>query len=124
MRITRKVNAADRVIIVAVSGEIGDQDLLSVADELEIDRAVRSDYSLLIDLRQADGRNVTRNGVRALAARGSVLSPESRRAVVVPTSLGFGMARMYEMLRGQSEGSWDVFRDFEEAERWVKTGVR
>lgn len=124
MRITRKVNAADRVVIIALSGDIGDQDLLSVANELENDPEVRSDYSLLIDLRQADGRNVTRNGVRALAARDRVLSPKSRRGVLVLTSLGFGMARMYEMLRGEDEVSWEVFRDFDEAERWVTTGVR
>jgi hypothetical protein len=32
------------------------------------------------------------------------------------------MARMYEMLRGDSGGATRVFRSYEEAEIWVRTG--
>jgi hypothetical protein len=49
-----------------------------------------------------------------------VLSPESRRAVVVPTVLGYGMARMYELFRG--EGAARVFKDYDKARQWIETG--
>ena len=62
---------------------------------------------------------VTTDGVRALVAEPLVLAPDSRRAVVVPSDLGFGMARMYEMLREDRGGVTRAFRDFDEARRWV-----
>ena len=83
---------------------------------------VQPDFSLLIDLRQADGRSVTREGVRALAAHPLVLSPTSPRAVVVPTDLGFGMARMYELRAEPRGGTVRVFRDYDEAQHWLSNG--
>lgn len=123
MPVDRRVDLEARVVVLEVDGELSDQDLLGLADALAKTPGLEADFSLLIDLRQADGRSVTSDGVRALAARPMVLSPDSRRAVVVPSDLGFGMARMYEMLRTQRGGATRVFRDFDEARRWVETGV-
>jgi hypothetical protein len=122
MEIERQIDVVARVIILKVNGSLGDQELLSLYGELENAPEVGSDFSLLIDLRQANGQNVTSAGVRALAARPLVLSSASRRAVVVPSDLGFGMARMYEMLReARGGGATLVFRDYDEAWRWVKS---
>jgi hypothetical protein len=38
---------------------------------------------------------------------------------VVPSDLGFGMGRMYQMLREGQGGQINVFRDIDEARRWV-----
>ena len=121
MRLERKTDATARLVVLEVSGDLGDEDLLSLAEELEKASEVGSDFSLLIDLRQANGEQVTSAGARALAARPLVLAPECRRAVVVQSDLGFGMARMYEVLR-EERCAPRVFRDYDEAERWVKTG--
>jgi hypothetical protein len=123
MQIERKTDAAARVVVLRVSGTLGDRELASLADELANAGDVGTDFSFLIDLRQADGRNVTSAGVKALAGRPLVLSPESRRAVVVPSALGFGMARMYELLRQNRGGATRAFRDYDEAQRWVETGM-
>jgi hypothetical protein len=123
MHVERKVDPQARVVVLAVSGELGDRELLSLADALERDPEVGSDFSLLMDLRRASGQNVTSAGVRALAARPLVLSPTSRRAVVVPSDLGYGMARMYEMLSDRRGGATRVFRDYGDARRWVETGA-
>jgi hypothetical protein len=122
MRIERKIDAAARVVILEVSGDLGDPELLGLAEELEKAPEVEADFSLLMDLREASGKNVTSAGVRALAARPLVLSAASRRAVVVPSELGFGMTRMYEMLREERGGAPRVFRDYDAARRWVETG--
>ena len=122
MQIEWRVDAAARLVTLEVSGSLGDQDLLSLADELEKAPDVKTDFALLIDLRQADGTSVTSAGVRALVARPMVLSRASRRAVVVPSDLGFGMARMYEMLREDRGGATRAFRDYDEARRWVSSG--
>ena len=119
MRTERQIDAAARVVVLEVSGDLGDRDLLSLADELEKAPEVEADFSLLIDLRLANGRQVTTAGARALAARPLVLSRASRRAVVVPSEFGFGMARMYEMLSEGRGGGARVFRDYDEAHLWV-----
>jgi hypothetical protein len=119
MRIDREIDRTSRVVILGVRGELDDAGLLALAADLRDHPDVKADFALLIDLREASGRAVTADGVRALVAQPLVLSPESRRAVVVPTHLGFGMARMYEMLREHGGGATRAFRDFDEARRWV-----
>jgi hypothetical protein len=123
MRVDRKVDAEERVVTLTVSGEIGDPDLLELALGVENDPEVKPDFSLLVDLRDADGRDVTGAGVRELAKRPFALSPASRRGIVVPSELSFGMARVYEALREAQGGAIRVFRDYEEAVRWVTTGA-
>jgi hypothetical protein len=115
-----KVDAAARVVLLTVSGLLGDAELMALSDVLAKNPEVTPDFSILIDLRQADGKTVTSAGVRALSTQPMVLSPASRRAVVVPSDLGFGMARMYEMLREGRGGGMRVFRDYDEARRWVE----
>jgi len=119
MRVSREVDGRNRVVTLGVSGELDDDGLLALAAELQKDPEVTPDFALLIDLRAASGLAVTGHGVRALVAQPLVLSLASRRAVVVPSDLGFGMARMYEMLREDHGGGTRAFRDFDEAQRWV-----
>jgi hypothetical protein len=123
MQIERTIDSEARVVVLKVIGDLGDQQLIDLASELEKAPEVPSDFSLLIDLREANGRAVTSAGVQALARRPLVLSQASRRAVVVPSDLGFGMARMYEMLSERRGGAARVFRDYAQAQRWVEFGV-
>ena len=119
MEVERTTDAAARVVILTVRGVLGDAGLLRLASELAQAPDVDADFSILIDLRQADGKTVTGKGVRALASQPLTLSVRSRRAIVVPSDLGFGMARMYELLREGKSGPTQVFRDYDEARRWV-----
>jgi hypothetical protein len=123
MKVERAVDPEARIVTVKVDGELDDAGLLRLADELEGDPEVQADFSLLVDLRQAIGRKVTSAGVQTLASRALVLSRESRRAVIVPTNLGFGMARMYEMLSERRGGGARVFRSESDALRWLEFGV-
>jgi len=119
MATTYEINAERGVIVVTVTGDLTDEGLFDMHRRLAEDPAVRRDFALLFDLREAHGESVTTDGVRALAGLPLVLSPESRRAVVVPTDLGFGMARVYGMRREAKGSKVEVFRDFAEACRWI-----
>ncbi len=120
MLVDREIDASDRVVTLAVSGDLNDEGLLSLAAELRTAPEVEPDFGLLIDLRRAVGRDVTAKGVHDLARQPLVLSPDSRRAVVVPSDFGFGMARMYQSLRDlQRAGYIRLFRGLDEARRWV-----
>ena len=122
MQVDRMIDSAARVVTLTVSGNLDDAELLGLADKLAETPGLEPDFSLLIDLRQAQGQDVTSAGVYRLVERSLVLSPASRRAVVVPSNLGFGMARMYELLR-TNRGAPRVFRDYDQALRWVTTGT-
>jgi hypothetical protein len=121
MQVERRIDSAARVVTLTVSGNLDDAGLLELADELSVAPELEPDFSLLIDLRLAKGQDVTSAGVYRLVERSLVLSAASRRAVVVPSNLGFGMARMYELLRDGRGGSPRVFRDYDEALCWVTT---
>jgi hypothetical protein len=119
MASTYEVDPARHIAIVAMTGEITDADLLEIHDYLRSDKTLQPDFALLIDLREANGTKITSAGVRSLANLPLVLSPESRRAVVVPSSLGLGMVRAYGLWRGGEDGSIRAFRDFDEARDWL-----
>jgi hypothetical protein len=119
MPTTYEINAARGIVIVTVTGELTDESLFEMHRHLAGDLAVKPSFAVLYDLRQANGSSVTTDGVRALSDLPLVLSPASRRAVVVPGDLGFGMARMYAMRRGTKGGAVEVFRDFAEASHWI-----
>ena len=118
MLVDSEVDANDRVVTLVVSGEVSDEGLLSLPAKLRTAPEVEPGFGLLIDLRNAVGRDLTPKGVHDLAELPLVLSPDSRRAVVVPSDFGFGMARMYQALRDGS-GDMRVSRNLDEARRWV-----
>lgn len=120
MTIDHEIDHTHRTILITISGEMSDQELLGVADVVERLPGISPDFSILFDLRSATGEKVSSEGVRVAASRPLVLSPESRRGIVVPSLLGFGMARMYQLFRGES--STRVFMDYDKARRWVETG--
>jgi hypothetical protein len=124
MQVERTIDQTARVVILTVIGDLDDRELLGLANQLEDAPDLDTDFSLLIDLRQAQGQKVTSAGVYRLVERSLVMSPTSRRAVVVPSDLGFGMTRMYEMLRTDRGGAPRAFRDYDEARRWVTSSPR
>ena len=121
MTIDHEIDHTHRTIRVTISGEMTDHELLGVADLIEKMPGISPDFSILFDLRSATGQKVTSEGVRVAAGRPLILSPESRRGIVVPSMLGFGMARMYQLFRG--ENSTRVFMDYDKARRWVESGA-
>ena len=53
-------------------------------------------------------------------AKRSVFAPNARRAVIVPNDMAFGLARLFEILRGsQGENGIRVFRTIEEGFVWI-----
>ncbi len=119
METSYEVDSIHSVLLVRLSGDLTDAALIQLHAEISSHPEVKRDFSMLIDLRQASGGTVTTAGVEALSRRSMVLSPQSRRAVVVPSDFGFGMARMYDTLREEVGGGVQIFRDIDEAKRWL-----
>jgi hypothetical protein len=120
MNVQQQVDQEHRLVIFTITGELTDAGLLGLADTIEGNPAIGKSFGWLIDLRLSNGIRITTDGVREMASRRLALDPSARRAVVVPRGLGYGMARMYQLLR--REGAPQVFTDYEAAYRWVLTG--
>ena len=120
MNTDHEIDYTNRTVLITITGGMSDTELFGLGELLAQLPGVRSDFSVLFDLRFANGVKITSQGVRAAATRPLVLSPGSRRGIVVPSALGYGMARMYQLFRG--ERTTRVFTDYDKARRWVETG--
>ena len=113
------IDTERRLITIVVQGELTDTDLLQGYERLRERPDFSADFDELVDLLGADGRQITADGVRTLARRPPSYSPHARRAVVVPSEMGYGMARMYELMQDGESGQIRVFRSREDAEHWL-----
>ena len=124
MALNYEIDTERKNIRVTATGEISPEQFVDLHRHFADTPAVRADFSILFDLRQAqvspDG--FTTDGVRTVASLPAILDPASRRAVVVRTDFGFGTARMYGLRRGDRMTAFEVFRDLGEAERWIERG--
>ncbi|HTY80196.1 MAG TPA: hypothetical protein VMI34_20380 [Candidatus Bathyarchaeia archaeon] len=121
MALRYEIDAQRKNIRVTAMGEVSPEDLVNLHHRFATTPEVRPDYSILFDLRHAEAPRdgFSSDGVRTLAALPNILSPAARRAVVVRTVLGFGIARMYGLRRGDRMTDFAVFRDLGEAECWI-----
>lgn len=101
-------------------GTLTDADLVANRDAMLADPGFRADLSQLWDFTRVDQLEVTGAGVRSLAMGVSPFSAASRRAIIVTDDAGFGMARMFLLMRdSDTGGSFKVFRDRESALSWL-----
>jgi len=107
------------LVIIRLSGDIRLPHLQEVKRRLAAHPDIDDACSLLVDLRNARFDALTAEDVRGFAAMPVVLSAISRRAFVAPGDLGFAMARMFEILRGDDSRTVRVFRDFEAGRAWA-----
>lgn len=120
MTIDTNVDHDRRVVTLTLTGTLSNEGLLGVAEVLKNTPGVDRGFGVLLDLRLSNGRAITSEGVRTMATYRHAVPLSSRRAIVVPPGLGYGMARMYQILRGDQAPK--VFTDVDKAQRWVEGG--
>jgi hypothetical protein len=80
---------------------------------------------LLVDASHVEGTSSPSAQIRDAARRvqthvdPKLEAPDARVAIVAVTDEFFGLGRMYQMLRGESQVDVRVFRDLAEAEDWL-----
>ena len=74
---------------------------------------------LLVDLRDLSDFKMNPATVRVAVSKFKLVAHMRQRkvAVVAPTDIVFGMARMYEMMQSESSSPYEVFRGFEAARK-------
>jgi hypothetical protein len=124
--ITFIISPQDRIRTARYRGTVDDESLLAAYVGLitapDFDPAVDD----IVDLRDVSNLDITHEGMRRLVARVAeldILGFRTRVALVAPTTVAFGMGRMYELLRGTVRNTTEdirVFREFDEAVRWLR----
>lgn len=109
-----EIDAERRLITLAFTGTVSEEDVGDARDRVTRDPAFRPEYAWLVDARGADVRLLSAPLLRQRAAR-----PPTRAAmaIVVSTDLAYGFARMYETV---SAGRVAVFRAREPAVEWLQ----
>lgn len=107
------------VVVLTLSGDMGDDDVMQAFATLSSDPRMRPEFNLLVDVRPMLAGPVSSSGIRDLAALRSPLAPASRRAVLVSTDFGFGMSRMLNLNMRDENLAYTIFRDEGDARRYV-----
>jgi hypothetical protein len=112
------IDAGRRTVFSRAWGRLTNDDLLGVQDVLRADPAFDPGYRQLYDFTGVTEIAVSRDAFPALRAR-TPFDHTARQAFVAGSQAAFGMARMYELLHDLSEQQFRVFRDANEARRWL-----
>lgn len=124
MPITFKKDEKNRYSIYIFTGVITDEVLLAGFKSIFANENWVPEMNELVDLSEADVSQVTDEGILELAALGKEIYEKHgvtkiKSAVYAPTDLSFGLTRMYEALKHDSPEDLNVFRDLDEAIRWL-----
>jgi len=110
------------ILVVAMRGDISDDDLVAYArlavEDPEID-AETNDY---IDLAGLTSTSTSSGGLRRMEVvleKGGRIRNTGRMAIHAPDDLPFGMARVFQAYRDGSPIEVRVFRTEAEARRWI-----
>jgi len=114
-----KIDKERKLVMSAGSGVLTREDLLGHQERLLKDPEFDPTFSQLLDFTHITKVDITPEDVR-LAARKTIFSPQSHRAMLVKDDLQFGLARMFEIHRElNGEKGIRVFRNIDEALDWV-----
>jgi hypothetical protein len=128
MPLTVRVDQALRVRYAVASGTVTDADVLDTYGGELVDPTFDPALDQIFDGRAIDRLEVTSEALRTLAdlmvVVDGALPPgiHPRVAIVVPTDVAFGLARMYQAYR-ESRGTpkqYYVCRSMDEARRWMQ----
>jgi len=114
-----KIDKERRFVLSTASGVFTLADALEHQQKLSGDPDFDPSFSQIADFSQVTKLDLSSDEIRQFAQT-SIYSSDSRRALVMPNELSFGLGRMYEILRDLAgQGGIRVFRTVEEAVDWV-----
>jgi len=116
-------DAATRRRVATFTGTLTDEELFGAYGAL----LEMPDYDYgaddLVDFRTVTRMDVTSEGLRrlmALFAEADELGNRARLAIIAPRDVTYGVARMYQLMRGDDvPEEIAVFRDYDEGVRWL-----
>lgn len=119
MPVCYKIDKDHRLVITTGYGVVTRRDIEEHQRNLWMDPDFSSTFSQVADFSRMARTEINAADMHSFAKR-SVFASHARRAVIVPDEVSFGLARLFEILRGsQGENGIRVFRSVEEGFLWV-----
>ena len=122
MAVTYRRDPERRLLVVTLAGLVTESDLNRLTDEVRQDATVDPTWSALVDASALNPAGIT---TEMLRLRASIPRPNPVQiAVVAPTDVVFGLARMFQMMSEGQGNRIEVFRFPGDALAWLATGER
>jgi hypothetical protein len=116
--VTYTIERERRLVLSVASGVVTAEEFLEHGKRLGEDPDFEPSFDQILDLRAATPIELPTAALKGMASL-RLFGAGSRRALVAPRDLVFGLARMYESLRADAPESLRSFRTIEEARRWL-----
>lgn len=114
-----KIDKERRLVLSSAYGVFRRTDSVAHREKLLKDPDFDPSYSQIADFTQVTKFELSAEDIHELAQE-SVFSRQSRRALIVPSDVAYGLGRMFGTLReSQGEMEIGVFRSLAEALDWV-----
>ncbi len=123
MPISYRIDKQRRLVLTTATGVLTDEELLDHKRALIVDPEFEPGMRELSDTRTIERLSVTPAGVRKMVALDQDHADrlgDYRLAIVALADASFGTARMYQMLTEANVQNIGVFRQMEEAEKWLE----
>ena len=117
-----RFDESTRIFHVQAIGEVNDAELMDLSDRLRQEVAFVSGYPILCDCSALTAVLISSSLIESLAR--AARSRTNFVAVVAPSSVAFGLARMYQMLSDPDEARIQVLAMAEDALAWLDTVLR
>ena len=113
-----RIDRTRRVVLARGYGPVTETDLTGNRERLSADPDFDPALNLLYDLTEATGVGASPVFPQSFAAR-SIFADASKRAVVAGDDSVFGVARAFLAWGAESSANIRVFRNIDEARRWL-----
>ena len=120
MPVQYSIDRARRIVFTTWNGKVSFEQLRAYLHDLSTDPGFDPSFDQLIDLSEAAEIQLNYDTLMAIREV-DPFSAESKRAMVAPGDVAYGLGRMYEALKG---GGFTVFRDMETAAAWLELETR
>ncbi|MFT5441154.1 MAG: hypothetical protein ACI8W3_000194 [Myxococcota bacterium] len=119
MPISYVVDTCQKLVEVTVEGDLTDEELIQHCETMRADPSIDPDF---VELDHLDStlELISINAIRAVAEMLEDSTLVRKMAIYTQRDVAFGLARMYEMLGGESATQVAVFRNLSEAKAWLE----
>ena len=115
MSVNVTIDARQKVVLVTLTGEIKDADLIEIPAATKAHPEFDPSFSEIVDFSAVTGGKVSTFAVQTLAQRTSIYNRTSKHVVIAPQAHGFGLTRMYQVYAQETRPNMDVVHTLEEA---------
>lgn len=112
------IDAANGVVFTRAWGTLADDEIISHAQTLRTDPRFKPTYRQIGNFIDATALILTAEGIRSVATN-NPFPRDARRAFVVTTDEGYGLARMFMLYLDADPKQFEIFRTIGPALEWI-----